>query len=112
MLSRLLLITAVLVAASEPVPSSAQDGPAPRPEGMALTPPWTGMALTSAPARAVAALPPAVAAQPVAHRVDGLPRRQPRRLLGGAFRSLDGQLPNQRTGPMHQHVVHDICIGC
>jgi hypothetical protein len=112
MLSRLLLVTAVLIEASGPVPLSARDGRAPRAEGMALTPPWTGMALTSPPARAVAAQPSATAAQEVAHRVDGLPRRQPRRLLGGGFRSLDGQLPNQRTGPMHQHVVRDICIGC
>ncbi|AWN37039.1 hypothetical protein [Methylobacterium radiodurans] len=24
----------------------------------------------------------------------------------------DGRLPNQRTGPMHERAVRDICIGC
>lgn len=29
-----------------------------------------------------------------------------------AARLLDGELPNQRTGPKHERVVRDICIGC
>lgn len=27
-------------------------------------------------------------------------------------RILDGELPNQRTGPKRERVVRDICIGC
>lgn len=27
-------------------------------------------------------------------------------------RVLAGDLPNQRTGPMREHVVREICIGC
>ena len=27
-------------------------------------------------------------------------------------RALDGELPNQRTGPKRERVVRDICIGC
>ncbi|NEU13311.1 hypothetical protein G3T14_14390 [Methylobacterium sp. BTF04] len=27
-------------------------------------------------------------------------------------RVLDGELPNQHTGPKHERVVRDICIGC
>ncbi len=26
--------------------------------------------------------------------------------------ALGGRLPNQRTGPLRDHVVRDICIGC
>ncbi|MBE7204239.1 MAG: hypothetical protein INR70_41495 [Parafilimonas terrae] len=57
--------------------------------------------------------PPALAAPPpVAAQADLTGGRRRLRALGGGFPSTDGQLPNQRTGPRREHVVHDICIGC
>ncbi|MCJ2052554.1 hypothetical protein [Methylobacterium sp. J-070] len=101
------LILAALAAA----PLSARAGEfaqAPPMPGMALTLPEPGMA-NGAPALPPPAAVPPVPVVPQADLTGG--RRRPR-VLGGGFRSVDGQLPNQRTGPKHEHVVHDICIGC
>lgn len=85
----------------------AQVPPAP---GMALTLPEPGMANSLANSAAVApSAPPSI---PVAPQIDPGEGRRRLRALGTGFPSLGGQLPNQRTGSRHQHVVHDICIGC
>ncbi|MCJ2140609.1 hypothetical protein [Methylobacterium sp. E-066] len=59
---------------------------------------------TASPPEAATPAPPAPA-DPAAGR---------RRLqaLGSGFPSMEGRLPNQRTGHRREHVVHDICIGC
>jgi hypothetical protein len=84
----------------------AQTAPAP---GMALTLPESGMA-NGAPAPA----PPSAvdAPAPVAPQVDLAGGRRRLRALGSGLPAIEGQLPNQRTGPKREHVVHDICIGC
>ena len=74
--------------------------------GMALTLPEPGMA-NSEPAG-----PPAPAEVPAPPQSDSFEGKRRLRALGSGFPSSDGQLPNQRTGSRHQHVVHDICIGC
>lgn len=81
----------------------AQVPPAP---GMALTLPEPGMANSDR------AEPSAPAAVPVRPEGDSLAGPGRLRMLGSGFPSIAGQLPNQRTGSRHQHVVHDICIGC
>lgn len=57
------------------------------------------MALTN---HAAPAVTPAAAVPPM------VPMPPPR----PTARILDGELPNQRTGPKHERVVRDICIGC
>jgi hypothetical protein len=76
---------------------------------MALTLPDPGMA-NSTPAPPPG--PGAAAPAPVAVPTDLTGGRRRLRALGSGFPSTDGQLPNQRTGPRREHVVHDICIGC
>ncbi|WP_267353820.1 hypothetical protein [Methylobacterium sp. GC_Met_3] len=78
----------------------AQGLPAP---GMALTLPEPGMANSTVAEPSVTPAPPQI--DPDAGR------RRPR-MLGTGFPSIGGQLPNQRTGARHEHVVRDICIGC
>ncbi|MBX9931740.1 MAG: hypothetical protein K2Y56_09420 [Methylobacterium sp.] len=69
-----------------------------------------GLALGGAPASAqhMALTPggeaPAGRPAPVVER--NVPPSRPRAEV------LGGELPNQRTGPMRQRVVRDICIGC
>jgi hypothetical protein len=96
----------------------AQAPPVP---GMALTRSDPGMANSApAPAPVPAAVPapvpapePAAAAPvPAPSQADLTGGRRRLRALGTGFPSIDGQLPNQRTGTRHQHVVRDICIGC
>ncbi|MGU3667816.1 hypothetical protein ACLBX9_26825 [Methylobacterium sp. A49B] len=62
------------------------------------------------PARA----PPSAAETPapVAPQVEFQGSRRRFKALGSGLPVIDGQLPNQRTGPKREHVVHDICIGC
>jgi hypothetical protein len=74
--------------------------------GMALTLPEPGMANSAA---AAPSAPPSI---PVAPQTDPGEGRRRLRALGTGFPSIGGQLPNQRIGSRHQHVVHDICIGC
>jgi hypothetical protein len=107
---RSLLVLAILTLAPLPAGAGefAQTLPA---QGMALTLPDPGMA-NSAPAPAP---PPAAGAArpaPVSAQADLTGGRRRLRALGSGFPAIDGQLPNQRTGPRHEHVVHDICIGC
>lgn len=80
--------------------------PVPPVPGMALTLPEPGMV------KSEAAEPAAQSAAPAPPSID--PGQGRRRLpaLGTGISSSGGQLPNQRTGPRHTHVVHDICIGC
>ena len=106
-LNRLFLATLALVPTATRAGEFAQAPPAP---GMALTLPGGGMAnsvATPAPPPPVVA-PPA----PLAVQADLTGGRRRLRALGSGFPAIDGQLPNQRTGQRHQHVVHDICIGC
>ena len=97
-----------------PSPSAAAEGIAAPPPalGMAVPLPDPGMAGGAAdrapppgdtPRRPPEPPPAPVLAQP-------RPKRPP--ALGGAFPTGNGQLPNQRTGHRHEHVVRDICIGC
>jgi hypothetical protein len=102
-LSRLFLAALVLAPAAARAGEFAPTPPAP---GMALTLPDPGMA-NSTPAT-----PPGLGAAPVAAQADLTGSRRRLRALGSGFPSTDGQLPNQRTGPRREHVVHDICIGC
>jgi hypothetical protein len=81
----------------------AQAPPAP---GMALTPPDPGMANSEAAGASSPAAPPA------SPQIDPGEGRRRLRALGAGFPSIGGRLPNQRTGPRHEHVVNDICIGC
>jgi len=80
--------------------------PMPPVPGMAVTLPEPGMANSEAVGSSVPAEVPA------APRTDSGEGRRRLRALGAGFPSIGGQLPNQRTGSRHQHVVHDICIGC
>ncbi|MFF9551758.1 hypothetical protein [Methylobacterium fujisawaense] len=105
-------IVAPLVAASLPGRAGEFAPTAPVP-GMALTQPDPGMA-NGAPAPVLPAQPAPVAAAPAPGPVQADPtggRRRPPG-LGSGFSSLEGRLPNQRTGLRHPHVVRDICIGC
>jgi hypothetical protein len=99
---RLLLATLALA----PLPVQAGEfAQMPPVQGMALPLPDPGMA-----GGAPAAIPaPEAAAPPQADLTGG---RRRLRALGSGFSSIDGRLPNQRTGPRHEHVVRDICIGC
>lgn len=101
-------VLALLVAA--PLPGRAGEfAQVPQAPGMALTLPDPGMA-NGAPAPAAA---PTAAPAPAPVKAASVPAVERRfRVLGSGFSSLDGQLPNQRTGQRHQHVVRDICIGC
>lgn len=102
--SRLVLgVLIFAVSASAQAGEFAQVPPTP---GMALTLPEPGMANSEATA------PSAPAAVTVAPPGDPLGGRRRLKALGSGFPSIAGQLPNQRTGSRHQHVVHDICIGC
>ncbi|MGH1573064.1 hypothetical protein ACRAWG_23305 [Methylobacterium sp. P31] len=100
---RLFLGVLTLVPLTARAGEFAQAPPAP---GMALTLPDPGMA-NSAPAPTA---PPEAAAPPP--QVDPLGERRRFGALGSGFPSLEGRLPNQRTGPRREHVVRDICIGC
>lgn len=104
--SRLFLAAFALAPMTARAGEFAQIPPAP---GMALTLPDPGMAnSTHAPPPGPGAAAPA----PVAVPADLTGGRRRLRALGSGFPSTDGQLPNQRTGPRREHVVHDICIGC
>lgn len=99
----------LILAAFAAAPLSAQAGDfaqVPPVPGMALTHPEPGMAIGTP-------VPPPAAASPVpaAPQADLTMGRRPK-ALGTGRTSADGQLPNQRTGPKRDHVVHDICIGC
>ena len=99
------LILAALAAA----PLSARAGEfasVPPVPGMALSFPEPGMA-SGIPVPPEAAAPPV----PVAPQADPTGSRRPRAPANGRI-ATDGRLPNQRTGPKREHVVHDICIGC
>ena len=103
------LILVALVCA--PLPARAGEFASTAPtQGMVMPLPDPGMA-NSAPSAApppdaaTPAPPPPLVADPVGGR-----RRFP--VLGSGFPSTEGRLPNQRTGPRREHVVHDICIGC
>ncbi|MEE7449490.1 hypothetical protein MRF4_17675 [Methylobacterium radiotolerans] len=102
---------ALLVAA--PLPGRAGEfAQVPPVPGMALTLPDPGMA-NGAPAPAAAPTPAPAAEAPAPVRTVSVPAVERRfRALGSGFSSMAGQLPNQRTGQRHQHVVRDICIGC
>ncbi|MBP1178658.1 hypothetical protein JOE48_000622 [Methylobacterium sp. PvR107] len=102
-LSRLFLAAFALASAAA---RAGEFAPAPPAPGMALTLPDPGMA-NSTPAT-----PPGLGAPPVAVQADLTGGRRRLRALGSGFPSTDGQLPNQRTGPRRERVVHDICIGC
>lgn len=59
-------------------------------------------------AQNMAFTPPAPLARPA-------PAEAPKRPdppLRPASHSIEGELPNQRTGPARNRVVRDICIGC
>ncbi|MBE7248146.1 MAG: hypothetical protein INR63_24640 [Actinomycetospora chiangmaiensis] len=103
--SRLLLAALVAVPLSAQAGEFAQTAPAP---GMALTLPEPGMA-SGAP---VPASPPAAVPPPVAPQADLTGGRRRLKAVGSGLPPIEGQLPNQRTGPKREHVVHDICIGC
>lgn len=96
--------------------------PAPAVEGMAVGPPALGMAVAPPDPGMAGGGPASDSALPLPDArpeagqdrravIAVLPPRRPR-ALGGVFPNEDGQLPNQRTGRHHEHVVHDICIGC
>lgn len=98
----LLSLASLPLAASAPARAGelAQSPPA---QGMALTLPEPGMANSTVAERSVTSVPP---------RVDPDVGRRQLRMSGAGFPSIGGQLPNQRTGSRHEHVVRDICIGC
>jgi hypothetical protein len=78
-------------------------------QGMVMPLPDPGMANSApSPAQEPEAAPPA----PPPPVVDPAGGRRRYQALGSGFPSTDGRLPNQRTGPRREHVVHDICIGC
>ena len=112
---RVVAVPAVALLVVAPLPGRAGEfAQVPPVPGMALTLPDPGMA-NGAPAPAPTAAPaPAAAAEPPAPvRAASVPAVERRfRSLGSGLSSIDGQLPNQRTGQRHQHVVRDICIGC
>ncbi len=47
-----------------------------------------------------------------AHKAEIAPPPAPLPPPRPSARVLDGDLPNQRTGPKRERVVRDICIGC
>lgn len=92
-------------------------------QNLAAPPPALGMAVPLAEP-GMANVPPSVSPQPapqaepqpapaiattppIVPRVPRLPRG-----LGSVQANGGGQLPNQKTGHRHEHVVRDICIGC
>ena len=90
-------------------------------QGIATAPPALGMAVPLPdPGMAndsPSALPAPVGADAGQPHVEerfgvGVPGRRRPRGLGSGFADARGRLPNQRTGPRHEHVVHEICIGC
>lgn len=100
---------------------SAGSSPLAAAEGIAAPPPALGMAVPLPdPGMAGGAsdrVPPAGdvprrPAEPPPAPVLAEPRPKRPPPLGGAFPAGNGQLPNQRTGRHHEHVVRDICIGC
>ncbi len=114
MSSRCLLACAVALAVMGSECALAQDGfrLAPAATGMALTLPWHGMALT---ARQQPLDTPRPAPSPILDAVHAMnlpPAYRRVQLSRGAEPLPGGKLPNQRTGPKREHVVHDICIGC
>lgn len=101
-LSRLFVAGLLVAPVSGQAGEFAQTAPVP---GMALTPPDPGMA-NGPPTPAPGAAAPAQAEL-------NLPvGRRRLHALGSGLSSIEGHLPNQRTGPRHEHVVRDICIGC
>ncbi|SFM13747.1 hypothetical protein [Methylobacterium pseudosasicola] len=100
---RLILVALVCTASSVQAGEFAANPPA---QGMVMPLPDTGMA-NSAPSAAPS--PAAPAPSTTAEPANGRRRLQ---ALGSGFPSTEGRLPNQRTGPRREHVVHDICIGC
>lgn len=106
LLSRLFVAGLVVTPLSGQAGEFAQTAPVP---GMALTPPDPGMASgASEPAPS----PVPGAAAPAQAQLDLTAGRRRLRALGSGLSSIEGHLPNQRTGPRHEHVVRDICIGC
>jgi len=73
--------------------------------GMANVPPATP---PLSPQQAEPRPAPALTANPVILP----PVARPLRGLGSGLANEGGQLPNQKTGHRHEHVVRDICIGC
>ena len=49
---------------------------------------------------------------PPANAVRSEPVRHPEPPARPQLQAFGGELPNQRTGPMRNRVVRDICIGC
>src|SRR4051812_39875946 len=76
-------------------------GPA---HGMALTPPWEGMTLNERPRPIDIPLPPRNPFLGAPQAVDLTPARKRLHLTPVDTPNLNGQLPNQRTGPKHEHV--------
>lgn len=106
MVARSRLILGFLIFAA---PASARAGEfaqVPPTPGMALTLPAPGMANSEMAERSTSA------AGPAPPQNDPLEGRRNLSMPGSGFPSVAGRLPNQRTGSRHQHVVHDICIGC
>ena len=80
--------------------------------GMALTTPKEGMELDSLHQLMDVPLPPRNPSLGAPQAVDLTPAHKHHHLSRGDALNQDGRLPNQRTGPKHEHVVRDICIGC
>jgi hypothetical protein len=59
-------------------------------------------------AQNMALTPPA----PRPNTVPSEPVRHPEPPARPQLHAFSGELPNQRTGPMRNRVVRDICIGC
>jgi len=103
---RLILVALACAASSAQAGEFAATPPV---QGMVMSLPDSGMA-NSTPNPA----PPPEAAAPAPASTSADPANGRRRLqaFGSGFPSIEGRLPNQRTGPRREHVVHDICIGC
>lgn len=69
---------------------------------------WTGLGIAPALAQYMAL----THADAPAHKPEIAPSPAPLPPPRPSARVLDGELPNQRTGPKRERVVHDICIGC
>ena len=92
-------------------------------QNLAAPPPALGMAVPLADP-GMANVPPAAPPQPTpqaeprsapaltATPVIVPPVPRPLRGPGSGLANEGGQLPNQKTGRRHEHVVRDICIGC
>ncbi|MDP4003737.1 hypothetical protein [Methylobacterium sp. NEAU K] len=104
------LVLAALAVA--PLPAHAGEFASARPvQGMAIPLADPGIASGAPPVAPLPeTAPSAPTPLPTTADLTGGRRRIP--TLGSGFPSTDGRLPNQRTGPRHEHVVHDICIGC